>query len=83
METRERRPVGERVKLTPGLERELLKHGDWNAIPHLGLMRALAARGLVTAKYPAVGCRLWSCWPLTLEGEATRATLAGKKGEGT
>lgn len=63
------------MTLTAGMKAALRGHGDPGVPVHLGMMRALAARGLVRAAQPGWGCRLWSCWPLTAEGEAARATL--------
>jgi len=62
--------------LTPGMERQLLQHGDPSSLAHLGTMRALAKRGLVIEQSPGEDCRLWCCWPLTPAGVAARAALS-------
>lgn len=67
------------MTLTAGMNRALRGHGDPGVLVHLGMMRALAARGLVIARAPGQGCRLWSCWPLTPAGEAARAALEDAK----
>jgi hypothetical protein len=65
------------VKLTAAQRAQLLAHGT-GVSPRLGTLRALARLGLVTEQQPGWDCRMWSCWPLTLEGRRVKAELEGR-----
>jgi hypothetical protein len=60
--------------LSPTLSAALRSWGEDGTV-HLAHARALATRGLVRDAQPGIGCRLPSCWPLTVEGRVLQAEL--------